>query len=304
MKRILLVSTQDQAPSHSDRRAVLHTIADALDGVDATVDTVLFEEIEFVIHDGVASIRNTVANSDVAEYDLVYVKNWKAHQNAASALAIYLDKKNVRYICGELRNFRATDKISEAFLLAMNGLPYPDTYFTVHSNLLPALIAQHAAMLSYPFILKAVDGSAGQDNHLITNEHELLSIIESSELAYMVQNFIPNDGDHRVIVLGFEPKLSFKRTRADESTHLNNTSQGATASLTDLSTYDGTVLEDSVKAAQLVVREIAGVDVLFNKNTGAHYILEVNASPQLATGAFLGEKKKILSEYFTGILGA
>lgn len=304
MKRILLVSTQDQAPPHSDRREVLRTIADALGGVEATVDTVLFEEMEFVIYNGEASIRNAAADCDVREYDLVYVKNWKAHQNAASALAVYLDKKNVRYICGELQNFRATDKISEAFLLAMNGLSYPDTYFTVHSDSLPALIARHTTTLSYPFILKAVDGSAGQDNHLITNEQELLSIIESSELAYMVQNFIPNDGDHRVIVLGFEPKLSFKRTRADESTHLNNTSQGALASLTDLASYDAAVLHDSVKAAQLVSREIAGVDVLFDKNTGEHYILEVNASPQLATGAFLDEKRKILDEYFTSILEA
>jgi glutathione synthase/RimK-type ligase-like ATP-grasp enzyme len=302
MKKILLISTQDNAPSYSDRHQVLQTIADALDGIEATIDILLFEEMEFVIQKNQAVIWNTVADCDIADYDLVYVKNWKAHQNAASALAVYLDKKNVRYICSELRDFRATDKISEGFLFALNGLPYPDTYFTVHTATLVNLIEKNADSLSYPFILKAVDASAGQDNHLITNQETLLEIIKTSDLAYMVQNFIPNDGDHRILVLGYEPKLAFKRTRQDESSHLNNTSQGASAILTDIAAYSDAVIQDAVEAARLVRREIAGADVLFNKDTSEHFILEVNASPQLATGAFLPEKKKILNDYLKDLL--
>lgn len=303
MKRILLVSTQDNAPSHSDRRQVLQTVADAITDIDAEIDTLLFEEIEFIIRDGKALIWNTVKSCDIADYDLVYVKNWKSHQNAASALALYLDKNAVRYICSELQYFRATDKISEGFLFALNGLPYPDTYFTVHSSELPALIRRHAD-LQYPMIVKAVDASAGQDNYLIKSEVELLQLIAKDDTAYMAQSFIPNDGDHRILVLGYEPKLSFKRTRADESSHLNNTSQGALAELTVLTDYSDVVIADAVTAARLVHREIAGVDVLYNSRTGEHYILEVNASPQLATGAFLPEKKIILNEYFQKIMNA
>ena len=136
----------------------------------------------------------------------------------------------------------------------------------------------------------------------MADEAAFLRIIRTSSLVYMVQNFIPNDGDHRIILLGYEPKLAFKRTRKDDSSHLNNTSQGASAELIELTDYSDEVISDVVMAAQLVSREVAGVDVLFNKDTGAHVILEVNASPQLATGVFLPQKKKILNDYFAQLL--
>lgn len=303
MKRILLISTQDNAPSYSDRKQVLQTIADALDELDATVDTLLFEEMAFVIRHGEARIESMVTGKDVGDYDLVYVKNWKAHQNAASALAVYLDEKGVQFMCSELRHFRATDKIAEGFLFALEGLPYPDTFFTLRSTRLLDLIKQQPE-LRYPLVVKAVDASAGQDNHLVHSDEELQRIINSGDAEYMAQSFIPNDGDHRILVLGYQAKLSFKRTRGNESTHLNNTSQGASAVLTELESYSDAVIEHAITAARLVRREIAGVDVLYNKDTGEHVILEVNASPQLATGAFLPEKKRILIDYFTEILNA
>jgi hypothetical protein len=41
---------------------------------------------------------------------------------------------------------------------------------------------------------------------------------------------------------------------------------------------------------------------MYNLNTGKHVILEVNASPQLATGAFLEEKKVVMRRFFNNLL--
>ncbi len=264
--------------------------------VELEADIVLFEDLTFTIHKNTPSITFK-GGVDVATYDLVYVKNWRAHQGAASALACYLKGKKTKLVCSELNVFRAMDKITEAFLLTTNGIPYPDTVFTVHSKDIIEAIKSDSGF-SFPLVMKAIDGSAGEDNYLVHSDVQLMEIItKHPDVQFMVQTLIENDGDHRIILMGFAPKLSFKRTRTDDTTHLNNTSQGASAVLTNLKTYSDAVIEDCVKAARLVQREIAGADVLFDKVTGEHVILEVNASPQLATGAFVKEKKHLFQEY-------
>jgi len=297
MKKILLVSTHINSPAVPGRAAVLSILENYLDGLDADVSTVMFEDLTYSIKDN-KTLITMPGNIDVASYDLVYIKNWRAVETAATALAVYLQTKGSRILCEELLHFRVTDKISEAFVLSCNGVPYPDTVFTVYSSNLPVAVEQNSGF-TYPLVAKAVDGSAGSDNYLVDSREDLEKIVnENPKLQFMVQNMIDNDGDHRILMMGFEPKLSFKRSRADDSTHLNNTSQGATAVLTKPEDYSKEILEDCVKASKLVRREIAGVDILIDKHTGRHVVLEVNASPQLSSGAYLEEKRSMIRDFF------
>lgn len=297
MKKILIVSTAIDSPPIPGRAVVLSTLKSYLEGLDAGVDSVRLEDMEFTIVDGKPKVT-IFEGVNVADYDIVYIKNWRAAETTATALAIYLKANGCRVICEELLHFRATDKISEAFLFACNGIPYPDTLFTIYPTNLPSAIEQNPEF-TYPIVIKATNGSAGSDNYLVQDHNELVRVIENhSGLQFMAQNMIDNDGDHRILMMGFEPKLSFKRTRADDTTHLNNTSQGGSAILTNVNDYSKDILEDSIKAVKLVRREIAGVDILISRQTGKHVVLEVNASPQLATGAFLDEKRTMVHEYF------
>ncbi len=297
MRKILLVSTKIDSPSYSDRPKVMSILKDYMSDIDADIDIALLEDMTYSIIDNVPRIV-TDQGVDVVEYDLVYIKNWRAVETSATALTIYLESSQRKVICSELKHFRATDKIAEAFLLAANKVPYPDTLFTIQSNKLP-IAMKESEVFKYPLVVKAVNGSAGEDNYLARTSEEFESILaENPTLQFMVQNMIENDGDHRILVLGYEPKLSFKRSRVDDSTHLNNTSQGASAILTNLNEYGQEILDDCVKASRLVRREIAGVDVLIDSRNGRHVVLEVNASPQLSTGAFLEEKRTIVNEFF------
>lgn len=296
-KKILFVSTRIDSPPTSSRPKVITALKGYLEGIDAEVDGAMLEDLTYVVVNGKPTIL-TSDGRDLAEYDIAYIKNWRAAETSATALTVYLQANGCRVICSELNHFRVTDKISEALLFAVNGISYPDTIFTIRSANLPAAIDQQSAF-EYPLVVKAINGSAGEDNYLVDSRDELVKITEQNPtLQFMAQNMIENDGDHRILMMGFEPKLSFKRSRADDSTHLNNTSQGASAVLTKITEYSDEILADCVKVCQLVRREIAGVDVLINKHTGKHVILEVNASPQLSTGAFLDEKRAMVREYF------
>ena len=121
-------------------------------------------------------------------------------------------------------------------------------------------------------------------------------------MEFVGQSFIANSGDLRVLVINKSIKLIIGRTRKDDTTHLNNTSQGADARLLDISELSVEAQEMSLKAASVMGREIAGVDVMFEKDTEKPYILEVNASPQVGSGAFTDEKLTVYNEFFKEVL--
>jgi glutathione synthase/RimK-type ligase-like ATP-grasp enzyme len=157
--------------------------------------------------------------------------------------------------------------------------------------------------LGAPIVLKAIDGSGGRNNYLVKSERQLWKILRGSpEVQFIAQEFIPNSNDLRVLVVDKRIELIIKRQRRDDSTHLNNTSRGANVSLiplTDLALADQKL---ALKAAALMRRETAGVDLMFSNSSGKPYILEVNTSPQIASGAFVDEKLEIYSDFFGNML--
>ena len=65
-----------------------------------------------------------------------------------------------------------------------------------------------------------------------------------------------------------------------------------------LDEVDQEILELSRASAKAVNKRFAGVDVITHRDTGKNYILEVNHTPQVVTGAFVDEKYKALRDYF------
>ena len=63
-----------------------------------------------------------------------------------------------------------------------------------------------------------------------------------------------------------------------------------------LTEADPKVLDLAIKAAKALNIRIAGADILQDKTTGEYSVLEVNRTPQLASGAFVDEKMQILKE--------
>ena len=61
-------------------------------------------------------------------------------------------------------------------------------------------------------------------------------------------------------------------------------------------------MEIALHAARVMGREVAGVDLMHELGTGKPYILEVNASPQIGTGAFMDEKIEKYCQYFKNMV--
>ncbi len=241
-------------------------------------------------------------NKSLKDFDFVYIKSFFRYSEIAGIIAEYLYVNNVRFVSSELKDHIAATKLTQLARLAMNKLPIPQTIF-----MLPEQFSKRyqevSDALGVPFIFKSIDGAGGEENYLIKSEEKLQAALkEFPEHKFIAQKFIENDSDYRLLVVDGKVQLIIKRQRAGGDTHLNNTSQGAQATLTAIDKFPHECIDMSLQAAKIMKREIAGVDLLFETGTNNPYILEVNASPQIASGAFQAEKIDIYSKYFKNMV--
>jgi glutathione synthase/RimK-type ligase-like ATP-grasp enzyme len=256
------------------------------------------DELGFVANNDMAGIFDFHNDRELTGYDLVFFRGkLRAAINDVSLVSYFLQKQDIPSVNSAYSNRRATGKVPQMFQVRDLGLPIPYTV-SAASKYLPGLIASH---LSYPVVVKDIHGGHGHDNYLVSDEEQLREILDGSpEIRFMAQQFIPNDCDYRVLIVG--PKeLIIKRQAVGES-HLNNTSQGGNATLVDPAGFPAEIVAEARRFAESCSYEIAGVDVVMDKETGAHYYLEINSQPQVATGAFVPEKTEMVGEYFRGIL--
>lgn len=94
----------------------------------------------------------------------------------------------------------------------------------------PYTIERVLEEFDYPFVAKTAKSSMGQGVWLIKNEQEWLEYVDTHETFY-VQQYIPNDRDLRIIVIGEEVVGSYWRVN---EAFLNNVAQGAQFSYDDI----------------------------------------------------------------------
>ncbi len=152
--------------------------------------------------------------------------------------------------------------------------------------------------------MKSVTGTRGNDNYLVHSTQQAVEILtQNPNTEFLIQEFIPNDGDYRAIVAGSEVRLLIHRTAVIGS-HKNNTSQGGAATLLSPETLSPEALQACVAAAQAFDRDIAGVDIVFDKrDPEKFYFFEVNRSPQIEASSYSKEKAIMLNGYFNELIG-
>lgn len=256
------------------------------------------DEIGYVVNSENMQLLDLANNMDIKDYDFVFFRGKLAASiNIASTIALYLKQHNIPHVNTAYSNRRAVRKIPQMFQLFTLGMPVPKTV-SASSEHLPKLVKKY---LSFPVIVKDVQGAHGNNNHLVHDKEQLENIIaDSPHITFMAQEFIENDGDYRVLIVGDQTAIIHRK--GSEDSHLNNTSTGGKASWVEVADFPKEIVEQSRKFAQSCEYEIAGVDVIMNKNNQKHYFLEINSQPQLMTGAYVEHKQKMLGEYFNELL--
>ncbi len=302
MKKILILCRRDDRMEY-DRRV---TMLRALDSIEAESEYsgADYEDLLFSYDGDTLKVTDTVSGTDIADYDAIFLIGWfktKALDDIARAVAHYTQAHNIPCNNTEAYDGRSFTKLSQCVIAALNGVAVTPFLFALDQTIL--LAAVERSSIKAPYIAKAIAASRGQDNHLIQDHAQLAGAMQQptdKPRYFILQTYVPNDGDYRILVMGGVVRLVIHRKSQDDS-HLNNTSQGGAATLIDIATLPQKVLDDSVKIAQLFKREVTGVDMIMDKSTGEYYFLEANNMPQLATGSFVPEKMKALDTYLTSI---
>lgn len=253
------------------------------------------------IRGGKLIVRDAKTKQSYRDLDGVYIANWRKAPEIALALAKYMQLKKKAILNNEILHYPAVTKLGEMVLMANQSIPMPNSFFVrdkyirsmVENELLPA-------GFGFPLIVKSTTGSMGVDNWLVQNFTQLGDIArQKHESMLVVQEFIPNDFDYRVLVFGNKVRAVIKRSRKDkDATHLNNTSAGADGRMIKLEDFPRELEAIALKAASATRRsDLAGVDIIIDSITGKPYVLEVNKSPQIETGSNIDTKTRIFTEY-------
>lgn len=255
--------------------------------------------LEFGTNSFSAFVQTT--GEPLTNFDFVYFKSYFRYSEQAASIAAYLDYAHIPFVCSELRHYMPMTKLTQFARLAPDGVPIAQTVYMDKQHFGGNFEYLHQT-LGNPFIFKSTDGSGGRENYLVHTEAELHQALqENPDLQFVAQRFIANDSDLRVLIVDRQIQLVIHRQRTGDS-HMNNTSQGGSARLIPVDELSFEHKTLALQAAALMNREIAGVDLMFETGTGHPYILEVNASPQIGSGAFTNEKLDIYSNYFKNML--
>lgn len=252
-------------------------------------DVANYTDLEMLIDNNDTNIKLANTGKDLSDYDIILSVSTPEHKliHIYNSIACYCRKKQIKFIDDSYTN--TSGKLYEMWRCWENDLPVPKTAFGNKEFLSRALL--HFGNIA---VLKVTHGAKGRDNYLVHSEEELSSILANKDpYDYILQNFIPNDGDYRVVTIDYEPKLAIYRS-ANENDHRNNTSLGASAEIREITPE---LSELASKTAQANSIRFAGVDIIVDKNTNQQYILEINRCPQFVTGSFLDEKYAVLKDY-------
>lgn len=295
MKKILLLFTQE---SVAQGRAEPGALASLLEEANPAlkVDWSFYEDLIHIISKQRVAVVDSVKNIDIADYDFVYHRRWQEQPAVALACAIYLKSQNKLQVDHETYLPSSLSKLTQYWRFYENNLPFPDTVY-IPAGIKLEKARNYIKKFGFPLVIKAANGTRGEANYLVNDEPTLEKLLKDSDEQYIVQRFIPNDGDYRIVTMGRKPELIIYR-KAHEGAYLNNVSQGAAYKRVGLSALPDIVLEDAAKAATILARDIAGVDVVIDNITNQHYLFEVNRSPQIENAALADEKAKLLTDYF------
>lgn len=292
-KKILLLFAKKAVDA---QKAYPDDLAKLLNDADPTaeVSSALFEDLLFALDEASVDVVDTASGRSLAEYDAIYFRYWGDAQGSALAAARFCKLKGVPFIDSEVLRQGSFNKITQYMNLYESGVPFPKTLIAPGSQLLARY--KHYGF-DFPFVLKSAGGTRGQDNYVVRDEAEMRAVIENNPmLTFVLQAFVPNDGDYRVIVMGDRVVMVIKR-KAVGDTHLNNTSQGGSAEVVPVESLPAEVLDLSVRAAIFFGRQVAGVDMVESIGDGRWYCFEVNRSPQIEHASFEREKAAQLVRY-------
>jgi hypothetical protein len=260
-------------------------------GVDAAVCGI--DDLIFSVRSGRVRCFETVRGRDLAAFGLVQISGYpRPTATLLSAIAAYLDA-NRRPLLGAT-GIGAPTKLYQSVRFAQEGLPVPVTVY-LPRNLLAGSYTGLVRRLGLPFVLRSLNAIGERRNRLIGNADEFDRYVHGDGQAraiLLAQEFIPNNGSLRMLVLGGELAVAVHRCDTG-GPYL----RAGHATLFEPADFGEDVKNLAVRSASLIGGEVAGAHLTQHRVTGGWYVLGASSSPAIGSGAFADRKLAAYSTY-------
>lgn len=212
--------------------------------------------------------------------DYVFARRWGTYLSAATLLFNILHTFKVPYLDSEINLFQdiTSSKLAQPFQAPPFNVHFPTSWVFTKNNILKEK-NKIFKKFSFPMVLKTQ--GAGRGRHVwrcdskADFERKVKSAMkEFGRELYVVQEFIPNDSDIRVIV--FQGKVVTAIERSSNNGFYNNISQGGSGKSIKLTREEEGVAKRAAKMARL---DLAGVDIVRTKK--GPLLFEVNKGPDI-----------------------
>lgn len=301
MARVLFLSRYEERPEYDTAELLVKKITEN-QASPLTYEGWYLDDLVFIYNGQNIDVLNGRTGESITKFDGVFLFGWfkgRWQSSIASAVAKIAAAKGIKTLNSETQHAPSYTKLNQQVLAVLNGVQTTPFVCSINKQYISDYLNQLGD--DFPLIVKCITGARGRNNHLAKNRDDLQRIIgapENQELHFIVQTFVPNDGDYRLLIANGEVALAIHR-KAQAGTHLNNTSAGGIPTLIDVKTLDPEMVRQAVVMSQVTRREITGVDMIVHNQTGAFYLLEINNMPQIATGSFVPQKMQMLDSYFS-----
>jgi gamma-F420-2:alpha-L-glutamate ligase len=242
---------------------------------EITVRVVHPDEVDiFVDRDDRKSIR--VAGKSRPLPDFVIPRTGSGTTYFIKAIIRHLERLGVILINGSDAIDNVKDKLYTQQVLGESNLPVPKTLLVKH----PINVEFVESNIGYPSIIKTLSGSFGAGVFLCENRNQLQQLLKMAEITkpsynIIIQEFIKESHgkDLRVLVVNGKVVGCMMRQSTDDDFRANITRGGEGIPYQ----IDEQIEWLGGESARLLNLDIAGVDLLFDKN--GYRICEVNSSP-------------------------
>lgn len=238
--------------------------------------------VQFSNYNDVYRLNNDyyINDSKLKEYDFIFFGFIAKHTNISSLIISYCERNHIKHLKYETYD-HFHNKAYQFDLLDSLGYPYIPSILT---NRLNSKIISEVEKFNYPVIVKDVYLDCGKGVFVINNKAELLLQFSNNQNLKLIQKFIPNDGEYRVITIKNKVQLVAKK---DPVTEVNKDN------LDKRRSKKGTLPSDVITMCEDISKhlfgDIIGFDIIQDINTKKWYIIETNSSPHMTMFSVVAE---------------
>lgn len=288
---LFILTSKRKLPHHTEK--TIRVLATKLKERGVESESIALEDLEVFL--GENAVEMNLSGWTPGKNNPVFFRIVERYKNASYIFSKYLEAKNIPFVDNYHAFTRERNKLIQMFLLATNGINIPKTYYSpiYGSN----KVRNAIKFLNFPIVIKLTNKERGEGVFLAKNRKALCQTLnKNKDEEIILQEFIDNDFDYRILTLGHKTRLGEKRIRMDKKEFRNNTCMGAREEFLAASTIPEKIKKISERSSEIMDIQICGIDVIESRK-GKAYVIETNFAPSFTLGDKVSDELNQLADY-------